>query len=248
MNVAGKGPRRSETSRERFATTRWSLLLAARQGNTPGARRALSTLCQLYWYPLYALVRRMGRGPEEARDLVQGFFTQLLEKEQLARVDRQRGRFRPWLITSFKHYLSNEQEREQALKRGAGQVVLSTALEEAESLYGLEPLHGMTPERLYERCWAYALLEHVLSTLREEYVSRGQGLLFERLRGSLTSAAVQDSYQQIAAELCMRLDAVRMAACRLRQRYRDRLRATVSQTLEHPEDTDSELRLLLAAL
>lgn len=235
-------------TRGRFATTRWSLLLSAQQGDTPEAREALAKLCQRYWYPLYALARRLGRRPDEARDLVQGFFTWVLEKRQLALVDRQRGRFRAWLSTSFKHYLINEREREQAQRRGGGQVEPSMDLENAESLYGLEPLHGMTPERLYLRCWAYALLEHVLNKLREEYDSRGQGLLFEKLRGCLTSAVVQDCYQKVAEELCMSLGAVRTAALRLRQRYLDQLRATIGQTVERPEDIDDELRMLLAAL
>jgi RNA polymerase sigma-70 factor (ECF subfamily) len=236
-----RGPRK-------FSTTRWSLILTASQGSTPEARDALSSLCQLYWYPLYAFTRRQGHPPEDSRDLVQGFFTRLLEKNDLAAVDPQRGRFRSWLLASLKHYLANEWDREQAQKRGGGQTFISIDSEAAEGLYGLEPSHELTPERLYERRWALTLLEHVLATLANECAQLGKQALFERLRGTLAGDSEQVAYPRVAEELGMSPGAVKVAAHRLRGRYRELLRAEISQTVERPEDVDDEIRLLLAAL
>ncbi len=223
-------------------------MLAASQGSPSEAREALSTLCMLYWYPLYAFTRRQGHGPDDACDLVQGFFTRLLEKNGLAAVDRQRGRFRSWLLASLKHYLANEWDREQALKRGGGQLPLSIDTEIAEGRYGLEPSHHLTPERLYERRWALTLLEHVLSALEDEYARLGKRTLFERLRGTLVGDMSQVPYSQVAEALGMSPGAVRVAAHRLRSRYCALLRAEIAQTVERPEEIDDELRLLLSAL
>jgi RNA polymerase sigma-70 factor (ECF subfamily) len=223
-------------------------VLAVRQGTPSESRAALSTLCALYWYPLYAFTRRQGHGPEDACDLVQGFFTRLLEKNQLAVVDRQRGRFRSWLLASLKHYLSNEWDREQALKRGGGQAPLPIDAENAEGRYGLEPSHGLTPERLYERRWALTLLEHVLSSLEDECARLGKQRLFEKLRGTLAGDVEQVAYPQVAEALGMSPGAVRVAAHRLRGRYRELLRAEIAQTVERPEDIDDEIQQLLAAL
>jgi RNA polymerase sigma factor (sigma-70 family) len=232
----------------RFVTTRWSLILSVREGATPEARAALSTLCELYWSPLYALIRRQGLGPDDAHDLVQGFFIRLLERDQFTLLERERGRFRSWLRASLQHYLVNEWERERALKRGGDQVRLSIDEEEAERLYGLEPAHELTPERLFERCWAMKLLEHVLASLRESYDRSGKGLLFEKLQGLLTSGVEQASYLEISEELGMSPGAVRVAAHRLRRKYKELLREAIAHTVENSEDIDEEIRLLLAAL
>lgn len=239
---------RLEPGPRKFSTTRWSLILAASQGTTSESREALSLLCALYWYPLYAFTRRQGRGPEDACDLVQGFFTGLLEKNHLAAVDRQRGRFRSWLLASLKHHLANEWDREQALKRGGGHTPLSIDVEAAEGRYGLEPSHDLTPERLYERRWALTLLEHVLSRLEEECTRLGKRPLFEQLRGTLAGDVNQVPYPQVAEALGMSPGAVKVAAHRLRGRYRELLRAEIAQTVERTEDIDDEIRLLLAAL
>jgi RNA polymerase sigma-70 factor (ECF subfamily) len=229
-------------------TTRWSLILAAQEGDTPQAREALSALCALYWYPLYAFVRRRGHGPEDAQDRVQGFFTRLLEKNDLAAVDRQRGRFRAWLLASLQHFLANAWDSERALKRGGGQPLLSIDGEAAESRYGLDVTAEMTPERLFERQWALALLEHVLATLGEECARGGKGRLFEKLQGALAGEGEQLPYAQVAEELGMSPGAVKVAAHRLRGRYRELLREEIARTVERPEDIDDEIRLLLAAL
>jgi RNA polymerase sigma factor (sigma-70 family) len=250
IRESGEGvpERHPEADPRKFSTTRWSLVLAAGQGTTPEAREALSTLCALYWYPLYAFTRRHGCAPEDSRDRVQGFFTRLLEKNDLAAVDRQRGRFRSWLLSSLEHYLANEWDRERARKRGGAQPLLSIDAEAAEGRYGLEPSHTLTPEKLYERRWALTLLEHVLSTLEEECTRLGRQELFEKLRGTLAGDADQLPYAEVAEALGMSPGAVKMAAHRLRGRYRELLRAEIAQTVERPEDIDDEIRLLLAAL
>ncbi|HEX8826147.1 MAG TPA: hypothetical protein VF794_39950 [Archangium sp.] len=238
----------SELGPRKFSTTRWSLIFTASQGATPEAHEALSSLCGLYWYPLYAFTRRQGHSPEDAQDLVQGFFTLLLEKNHLAAVDRQRGRFRSWLLASLKHFLANEWEREQAQKRGGGQTRIFIDRQTAEGLYSTDFSHDLTPEKLYERHWALTLLEHVLATLANECALLGKQALFEKLRGTLTGDAEHVSYTQVAEELGMSLGAVKVAAHRLRGQYRELLRAKISQTVEHPEEVDDEIRQLLSAL
>jgi RNA polymerase sigma-70 factor (ECF subfamily) len=233
---------------QRFETTRWSLVLTARQGSAPEAHEALSTLCQLYWSPLYAFIRRQGHGPEEAHDLAQGFFTRMLEKNQLVIADQQRGRFRSWLLASLQHYLSNARDAERALKRGGGQALLSLDSVAAENQYRLlEPAHDVTPERLFERQWALALLERVLATLHEECLRNGKGALFDMLKGTLQGEVVE-SYQEAAAGLGCSPGALKVAAHRLRRRYRELLRGEIARTVESPEDIEDELRNLLVAL
>ncbi|WP_257459128.1 RNA polymerase sigma factor [Archangium lipolyticum] len=232
----------------RFATTRWSLILAARLGGTPEAREALTALCELYWYPLYAFVRRRGHAADEAFDLTQGFFARLLEKNDLAVVDRQRGRFRSWLRTALEHYLANEWDRARAGKRGGGQSPVSIDSEEAEGLYGRELSHGLTPEKLFERRWALALLERVVVLLRAEWEQGGKGKLFEKLKGCLTGDKGDTSYQHIASEVGMSEGAVKVAVHRLRRRFRELLESEIAQTVERHQDIEEELRHLFAAL
>lgn len=232
---------------QRFATTRWSLILAAGTGHAPEAREALATLCGLYWYPLYAFVRRRGHTAEEARDLTQGFFARLLERDDLSTLDPRRGRFRAWLLTALKHYLANERDRLQAVKRGGGESLLSIDGEEAESTYGLEPSHELTPERLFERRWALALLQRVTTLLRAEWVQAGKESLFEKLKGCLMDRT-ESSYQRIAHDVGMSEGAVKVAAHRMRSRFRELLRGEIAQTVEHSHEIDGELRHLLAAL
>jgi RNA polymerase sigma-70 factor (ECF subfamily) len=179
---------------------------------------------------------------------VQGFFTQLLERNQLAVPDPQRGRFRSWLLAALKHYLSNERDRENALKRGGGQTLLSIECGDAEGRFTLEPVEALTPERAYERRWALTLLEHVLTLLRDECHRAGKGALFDSLKGTLTGDAREASYQEVSASLGLSPGAVKVAAHRLRARYRELLRGEIAQTVERAEDVDDELRLLLAAL
>jgi RNA polymerase sigma-70 factor (ECF subfamily) len=227
-----------------FATTRWSLIAAARPG-APDAREALAALCQVYWGPLYAYVRRRGHSHEQAQDLTQDFFADLLARDSLESVDPARGRFRSFLLAACRHFLSNQHDREQALKRGGGRQGLSLDFADAERRYAAEPAHGQKPERLFERRWALALLDQVLGRLREEYAGAGKGELFERLNGSIVGAG--DAHAQAAAELGMSEGAVRVAVHRLRGRYRELLREEIARTVDDA-DVDDEVRALFAAL
>jgi RNA polymerase sigma-70 factor (ECF subfamily) len=233
-----------------FATTRWTLVAAAGKQATPEARKALAELCRLYWYPLYAFVRRRGYDAEEALDLTQGFFTRLIEKNDLAAADPNRGRFRSWLLASVKHYLANEWDRATAAKRGGGKAVYSIDIDpdDAEGRYRHEPSHQLTPERIFDRRWALTMLEQTLSDLRAECDRDGKAALFEALRPSLTAEGQDDSYQDVADRLATTQGAVKVAAHRLRRRYRELLREQIAQTVERPDDVDDEIRDLFAAL
>jgi RNA polymerase sigma-70 factor (ECF subfamily) len=233
-----------------FATTRWTLVAAAGKTATPEARKALGELCRLYWYPLYAFVRRRGYDADEALDLTQGFFTRLIEKNDLADASRERGRFRSWLLSSVKHFLANEWDRATAQKRGGGRAVYSIDIDpdDAERRYRHEPSHSLTPERVFDRRWALTMLEQALDALKLECDREGKAALFEALRPSLTADAQDESYQAVADRLETTQGAVKVAAHRLRRRYRDLLREQIAQTVRQPEDVDDEIRDLFAAL
>lgn len=229
-----------------FQPTRWSVVLAAAQGESPQAQAALATLCQTYWYPLYAYVRRRGHGPEDAQDLTQEFFARLLAKKYLAHLQREGGKFRSFLLTALQRFLANEWDRGRAAKRGGGHTTLSLDAEAAESRYRLEPSHELTPEKIYEQRWAQALLEQVLARLRADYAAAGKAALFEELSASLSQPRGAVPYADIAARLHSTEAAVKMAVQRLRARYRALLRAEIRETVARPEDVDEELRSLFA--
>ncbi|MCX5671607.1 MAG: sigma-70 family RNA polymerase sigma factor [Planctomycetota bacterium] len=231
-----------------FATTRWSLVLAAARDSRPDARAALATLCETYWYPLYTYVRRRGYRAEEALDLTQEFFARLLEKESLRVADRARGRFRSFLLASLNHFLANEWDRARSQKRGGGRKAISLDTAAAESRYALEPSAGLAPEKLFDRRWALTLLERVLADLRRECTRDGKERLFDRLKGYLGGEAPGASYSHVGAELGMTEGAVKMAVHRLRRQYRRLLRAQIAQTVASPEEIDDEIRQLFAAL
>jgi RNA polymerase sigma-70 factor (ECF subfamily) len=232
----------------RFATTRWSVVLAARDGEEVPAREALATLCGLYWYPLYAFARRRGAPPEEAQDLTQAFFTHLLEKEAIRHVDPGRGRFRSFLLASFKNFQADEREKARAKKRGGGQVALPIDGEAAEGRYALEPSHGLTPERIYEKRWALTLIERVLERLRERHARAGKEHQFERLRVFLAGERRPVPYAEVARRLEMSELAVKVAVHRLRKRFRELLREEIAQTVAGQEEVEAELRALQSAL
>jgi RNA polymerase sigma factor (sigma-70 family) len=232
-----------------FAATRWTLVLAAARGNvTPRAAAAMAELCRVYWYPLYAYVRRRGHETHQAEDLTQEFFLRLLAKNYLADVDREKGKFRAFLLTSFKHFLANEWDRSQAQKRGGGQVVLPISTADAEDRYRLEPWHDLTPERLFERRWALTVLDQVLSRLQNEFSAEGKQLVFDKLKQFLTGGSDQAGYASIAADLRTTEGAVKTAVHRLRRRYRQLLRDEIAQTVADPEDVDAEIEYLLSCL
>ncbi|NIM60950.1 MAG: sigma-70 family RNA polymerase sigma factor, partial [Acidobacteria bacterium] len=218
----------------RFPTTSWSVVLKAGRRQTHGSRAALAKLCETYWYPVYAYVRKTGCSAEQAQDSVQGFFTGLLEKEGLRGFRSDRGRFRSYLIGALKHYLADQRKRELTQKRGGA--VIHLPLQDAELRYAEEPEEETTPERLYTRRWAMSLLERVLQRLREEYVEAGKKNLFDRLKGLIAESSPDDSYKKASAELGMSEGAVKVAVHRLRRRYRDRLRAEIAETLSEPGD------------
>jgi RNA polymerase sigma factor (sigma-70 family) len=235
-------------NRGSFPKTQWSIVLAAGRRSTPHSQQALASLCENYWYPLYAYVRRRGYDAEEARELTQEFFTKLLEKNYLQDVDRERGRFRSFLLTSLKHFLANQYDRDQAQKRGGGQSAIPLDIENAESRYRLEPGHNLTPEKIYERRWALTLLERVLAKLRAEQAAAGQPERFDCLKEFLTGKSGTLTYSQVAEQLQMTEGAVKVAVHRLRRRYGEILRAEISQTVADPSDVEGEIRGLFSAL
>ena len=236
------------SGRGAFQSTRWSVVLAARDGGSPEARAALAGLCAAYWYPLYAFVRRKGHDAESARDLVQGFFARLLEKNDLASVDRAKGRFRSFLMAACTNYLANQADRERALRRGGGRPPIPIDGPDAEGRYGREPAHELTAERLFERRWATTLLEGVVAAVGDEMARAGKSRQFEALRPALLGDAARVPYARIAAELGLSEEAARAAAHRLRRRYRAKLRDEVARTIEDPAGVDDEIRSLFTAL
>jgi RNA polymerase sigma-70 factor (ECF subfamily) len=237
----------SDASPGRFATTHWSLIVAARGGEAAQARAALADLCRAYWYPLYAYIRRQGHAADEAQDLTQEFFARLLEKDFLATLDPGKGKFRSFLLTACKHFLVNERERAHAQKRGGGRPLVSLDFGDAEARYGREPGHSLTAERLFERRWALDLLNQVLARLRGEYEATGKGRLFECLKGRLTGDAGAP-HARAAAELGLSEGAVKVAVHRLRKRYRELLREEIAHTVDDPGQVEDEIRALFAAL
>ena len=231
-----------------FATTNWSLVLAA--GREPGsaAQAALESLCQAYWYPLYAYVRRTWSDPEEAKDLTQDFFARLLERNSVSLADPARGRFRTFLLTALKHFLANEWKKENRLKRGGGQTVLSLDAAMGEERFAGEPPDPVTPETIYERRWAATLLERVLGLLGEECAANGRVAQFEKLKASLWGESREISQAEIANRLGMSEGAFKTAAHRMRARYRELLRAEIAHTVASPAEIDEELRHLIAVM
>jgi RNA polymerase sigma factor (sigma-70 family) len=232
----------------RFATTHWTVVVAARDGDDDRARAALAELCRMYWYPLYAFVRRKGHRADEAQDLTQEFFARLLEKDFLAVIDRGKGKFRSFLLAACQHFLANEHDRANAQKRGGGRSHFSLDWQDAENRYAHEPAHALTAEKLFERRWAVTLLDEVLLRLKAEYDQSGKGALFEHLKGFLTQPSETAPYRELAASLDMTEGAVRVAVHRLRRRYRELLEEQIAHTVETPDQVADEIRSLFAAL
>jgi RNA polymerase sigma factor (sigma-70 family) len=228
-----------------FATTRWSVVIAA-AGGDPGALAALGELCGRYWYPIYAFVRRQGHSPHDAQDLTQEFFARLIEKDWLADVAQERGRFRSWLLASMRHFLANEWSRARAQKRGGGEPVVSLDETDAEGRYLHEPADVADATQLFERRWALTLLDDVLARLESEMIAAGKGDHFSAMKAALTGGLV--AFPDVARQLSMSEGAVRVAVHRLRERYRLLLRAAVADTVETAAEVEAELQHLFAAL
>jgi RNA polymerase sigma factor (sigma-70 family) len=233
---------------DRFPTTHWSLIQAAQRRPSAEARQALETLCRIYWPPVYAYIRRGGINTVEAQDLTQAFFTELLAKDSLVQATPERGRFRSFLLVACQHFLANQHARARAKKRGGGQSPLSLDLATAENHLSLEPATGTTPEQEYERQWAIALLRQVMDCLEEECRRRGKADLFAALKPWLIGEQAEGTYAATAEKLAMTPAAVKMAAVRLRRRYRELLREAIAQTVATAEDVDDEIRYLFTAL
>lgn len=236
-----------EKQTDSFSTTHWSLVLSAGEAGTPAAREAVERLCEAYWYPVYAYVRRRGYAVEDARDLTQAFFTRLLEKNDLRAADPARGRFRSFLLSAVRHFLANESDWRTALKRGGGHAMLSLEMDSGEHRYTREPPDQVDPERIFERRWAMEMLERALERLKSDYTRAGDIKLFDALRTCLIDTTSSPSYREIAANLAMSEGAIGVAVHRLRRRYGAALRQEVAQTVSGV-DVDDELRHLLHAL
>lgn len=231
-----------------FGTTLWTEVLQAADSGSANSGAALEKLCRAYWYPLYAFVRRQGFDVHEAQDLTQAFFSDLLAKNFLDRVDRGKGKFRSYLLARLKNFLGNKWTYQRRQKRGGGQTLLSLDEAAAEGRYQEEPADNATPERLYERRWAQAVLDEVLRKLAAEYQKPEEGKRFAELKRFLVEAEQADSYAEVAARLAMSPAAVKSAIHRLRQRYRELFRQEIANTVVTTSEIDEEIRYLFAAL
>jgi RNA polymerase sigma-70 factor (ECF subfamily) len=233
-----------------FPTTHWSRIACAGDRDAADARVALAELCDAYWYPIYALIRRLGHPEADALDLTQEYFARLLGRQVFAAADRDKGRFRAFLRTDCGFFLADQRDRERALKRGGGQPALSVDARDAEGRYQDQRADSLTPERLFDRTWALTLLGHALDRLAAEYAESGRSPLFERLQVILVEGPRSVPYAAIAAQLGMTEAAVQQAVSRFRKRYRDALREEIAATLDVPTDAavDEEIRDLFDAL
>lgn len=231
-----------------FATTHWSMVLQAKEKTCSGSEQALSSLCRVYWYPLYAFARRQGCSADEAGDLTQGFFAKLLEKDWLAKITHQEGRFRNFLMVSMKHFIANERAKDRAQKRGGGRPLFRLDVETAETRYRIEPAHETTPEQIFERQWAVVLLDQVLTSLKAEYETKGKAQVFLTLKHCLTGQRDKLGYDTLAQELQATPGAVRVMVHRLKERYRMLLREHIAHTVATQEEVDLELMHLKKAL
>jgi len=231
----------------RFATTRWTLVLAVREKTSPDAAAALATLCETYWYPVYAFIRRTGKSGDDARDLTQAFFTRVLEKDYFGQARQERGRFRSFLLSSVRHFLANQFDADRAQKRGGQAPHLSLEFDDGERTYQIEPVDHDTPERLYERRWALASIEGALARVKAKYETSGKADLFARLRPFLTGDEPA-SYAELAKSVGVSEGSLRVAVHRMRQQFAAALREIVADTVASPDDVEAELRDLMQAV
>lgn len=231
-----------------FATTHWSVVLAAGDAASPQAGVALADLCRTYWYPLYAFVRRKGYDPHDAEDLTQEFFARLLEKNYVAQADRERGRFRTFLLAALTHFLADEWDKARRLKRGGGQKMISFDAASAEERYRAEPVDHFDAARLYERRWVTTLFDKVLERLENEFRDSGKAALFASLKASLLAEESGSTYAEVGARLGLKEDAVKQSVHRMRRRYRELFREEIAQTVAGPGEVEDELTHLFAVL
>jgi RNA polymerase sigma-70 factor (ECF subfamily) len=231
-----------------FATTHWSVVLKAGDGDSSQVSAALETLCRTYWFPLFAFTRRKGFPEEDAKDLTQSFFARLLERRDIRMVDAKKGKFRTFLLASLTHFLANERDRAAALKRGGGRTIISLDAIPPEQFQRSEPAGGLAPDKLFDVRWAMVLLETAVMKLRTEMQESGKLNEFEQLKTFLTSDARDGEYSTVAQRLGCANNSVAVAVHRMRQRYRELVRAEVAHTVSSPLEVDEELRYLQTVL
>lgn len=231
-----------------FVTTHWSLVLAAGKGSSFQAEAALEKLCQMYWYPVYAYIRRRGFSEHDAKDLTQDFFARLLKKQAISRADRERGKFRAFLLSSAKNFLANEWDRSQTARRGGGQQFVSLSGPEGEGIYRLEPSDNRTPDRVFERAWATTLLNTVLGRVRDEFAAAGRLELFEQLKVFVWGEKQAQTQAELAGQMKLTEGALQVKIHRFRRRFRELLRVEIAQIVSCPEQIDGEISDLMTAL
>jgi RNA polymerase sigma-70 factor (ECF subfamily) len=237
----------SEADRAVFATTHWSVVVEAGQEDSPRASEAISHLCETYWYPLYAYVRRQGHPPHDAQDLTQEFFARLLARNYLGTVGREKGKFRSFLLAALNHFMADERDRAMAAKRGGGKALISLDEHDAETRYQADMASPLSPDKIFEKRWATTLLEQAFAKLRAESVAAEKGQKFDRLSVFLQDGTDPGDYTEVGRELGMAANSVAAAVHRLRQRYRELVRAEIANTVASPEEIQEEMRHLFAA-
>jgi RNA polymerase sigma-70 factor (ECF subfamily) len=231
----------------RFLTTHWTVVRDAGDPESKDYRAAQATLCETYWYPLYAFLRRYGCDPHEAEDLTQGFFARMLDKDDFQLADPDRGKFRSFLLGSLKHFTANERKSAKRLKRGGGTTHVPIDVKDAESHYAREAADDLTPEKLFERSWAINVLEQAMDRLQDEWEKSGKNAQFDALKGYLTPGKESTSYREIGESLNMSEGAVKTAVHRLKRAYRAQLRAVIAETVSTEDDVEEEIRDLFGA-
>jgi RNA polymerase sigma factor (sigma-70 family) len=248
MNSGGDGVLGDANGARNFRTTHWSVVILAGTNGDGASSAALERLCTSYWHPLYGYARRRGYDPHEAQDLTQEFFAQLLQRRFLDSVDREKGKFRAFLLASMNNFLANQWDRSQRLKRGGGTTILSLDDDQAEERFRMEPVEGITPEKIFERRWAETVLEQVMEKVRSELEASGNGERFTLFKDFLVRDPGAASYSELAERLGMSVSATTSAIHRLRGRFRQLFREEIAQTVASPDEVDEEIRCLIAAL
>lgn len=234
-------------NRGRFLTTHWTVVRDAGDPSAPGYGEARAALCEAYWYPLYVFLRRSGTSPQDAEDLVQGFLLRMLDKDDFRLADRERGKFRSFLLAALKNFAANEHKRATRLKRGGGAEVVSIDVDAAERSYAQEPVDGVTPEKLFERSWALHVLDETVRRLETEWRDAGKGELFDALKGYLTPGGQSETHGEIAKRLGLTEGSVKVSAHRLRKAYRAQLRGVIAETVSTEKEVEEEIRELFGA-
>jgi RNA polymerase sigma factor (sigma-70 family) len=248
MTISPHSPETAMQQGAWFTTTHWSIVLNAKDPASPEAAAALEKLCRTYWYPLYVFVRREGYDDAVAKDLTQGFFAKLLEKNYLAGVRPEKGKFRAFLKVSIKHFISDHRDKARAQKRGGGQILVSWDDTSGEDRYRQEPVDLMDAEKLFERRWVLTLLAQAADRLKEEYRAAGKAALFAQLQLFESGGTTLPSYAEVALALALSEGGLRSAVHRMRQRHHQILREEVAQTVDHPADLADEIRHLLRVI